>query len=299
MAWLAPAIHDDSLREELFARFPGRRGIKDARVKPAHDSAMSRPLPIVIDLGSSVRTSTSPLRRRAALQAPSFRPLPAALQIYTRGMSAHVTWDYDRSETLADAVVHILSVVLAIGGAAALIVIAVQHGTRAQFDAVVIYLAGLIALFGLSAAYNLWPVSPVKWWLRRLDHSAIYLLIAATYTAFVLPMQGAIPAAVLAIIWAAALAGMAIKLLWPGRFDRTSIALYLVMGWSGLFAIGPITAALAPVTLALIAIGGALYSIGVVFHVWRALRFQNAIWHGFVLTAALCHYAAVLTSLAQ
>jgi hemolysin III len=221
------------------------------------------------------------------------------MQSYASGMSAHITWDYDRSETLADAVVHILSVVLAIGGAALLIVIAVHHGKPAQVAAVAIYLAGLLALFGLSAAYNLWPVSPFKWWLRRLDHSAIYLLIAATYTAFMLPMRGAAPAMVLATVWAAALAGMAIKLLWPGRFDRTSIALYLIIGWSGLIAIGPAAAALAPATLALIAIGGALYSAGVVFHVWSSLRYQNAIWHGFVLTAALCHYAAVLTSLAR
>jgi hemolysin III len=69
------------------------------------------------------------------------------------------------------------------------------------------------------------------------------------------------------------------------------------MGWSGIFTIGPITAALAPVTLWLIGAGGVLYSVGVIFHAWSSLRFQNAIWHGFVLVAALCHYAAVLTSL--
>jgi hemolysin III len=212
-------------------------------------------------------------------------------------MASHFTWDYDRGETLADAVVHILGVALAIGGAAVLFVIAV-HGTISQFAAVTIYLSGLLAMFGFSAAYNLWPVSPFKWWLRRLDHSAIYLLIAATYTAFMLPMRGATPAVLLAIIWTTALAGMTIKLLWPGRFDRTSIGLYLSMGWSGVFTIGPVTAALAPVTLVLIAAGGVLYSAGVVFHAWRSLRFQNAIWHGFVLSAAFCHYAAVLTSVA-
>ena len=217
---------------------------------------------------------------------------------YATGMTSHIAWDYDRGETLADAVVHILGVALAIGGAAVLIVVALHHGTIAQFAAVAIYLAGLLAMFSFSAAYNLWPVSPFKWWLRRLDHSAIYLLIAATYTAFMLPMQGTAPAVVLAIIWAAALAGIAIKLLWPGRFDRTSVALYLVIGWSGAFTIGPIAAALAPVTLSLIAIGGVLYTVGVVFHAWRSLRFQNAIWHGFVLTAAFFHYAAVVTSLA-
>jgi hemolysin III len=225
------------------------------------------------------------------------RLLPAALHSYAPGMTSPFTWDYDKGETIADAVVHILGVALAIGGAAALIVIAIQGASAAQFAAVAIYLAGFLAMFSFSAAYNLWPVSPFKWWLRRFDHSAIYLLIAATYTAFMLPMHGVTPAVVLAIIWATALAGVAIKLLWPGRLDRTSVGLYLSMGWSGVFTIGPITAALAPVTLWLIAAGGVLYSAGVVFHAWRSLRFQNAIWHGFVLTAAACHYAAVVTSL--
>jgi hemolysin III len=215
---------------------------------------------------------------------------------YATGMTFPFAWDYDRRETLADAIVHLLGVALAVCGAAVLIVIAVHGGDTARLIAVAIYLAGLLAMVGFSAAYNLWPVSPFKWWLRRFDHSAIYLLIAATYTAFMLPMHGAVPAVTLAGIWAAALAGIAIKLLWPGRFDRTSVVVYLVMGWSGLFTIGPIAAALAPVTLTLIAAGGVLYSAGVVFHAWRSLRFQNAIWHGFVLTAALCHYAAVLTS---
>lgn len=213
-------------------------------------------------------------------------------------MSSQFIWNYDRSETVVDAAIHILGVTLAIGGGAVLTAIAMHGGNIAQVPAIAIYLAGLIAMFCFSAAYNLWPVSPVKWWLRRLDHSAIYLLIAATYTVFMLPIHGTASTAVLAIVWVVALAGITIKLFWPGRFDRTSIGLYLAMGWSGLFAIGPVAAVLAPPTLLLIAAGGAFYSVGVVFHVWRSLRFQNEIWHGFVLTAALCHYAAVLTSLA-
>jgi hemolysin III len=219
------------------------------------------------------------------------------MDIYARGMTSPFTWHYDRSETIADAVVHTLGVALAIGGAALLTVITARQGTTTQVAAVAIYLAGLLAMVGFSAAYNLWPVSPFKWWLRRFDHSAIYLLIAATYTAFMLPMHGTTPAVILAILWAVALAGMAIKLVWPGRFDRASVGLYLSMGWSGIFALKLIAAAFAPLTLALIGTGGALYSAGVVFHAWRGLRFQNAIWHSFVLTAALCHYAAVVTSL--
>ena len=208
-----------------------------------------------------------------------------------------VAWDYDRGELVADAVVHILGIVLAIAGAAGLIAILVEVGSIARLPSVTIYVAALVSMLGFSAAYNLWPVSELKWWLRRLDHSAIYLLIAATYTAFLSPMQGAAPAGALAAIWPAALAGMAIKLIWPGRFDRTSVALYLILGWSGIFLIGPIIAALTPATLVLIVIGGVLYSCGVVFHAWRRLRFQNAIWHGFVLGAAVCHYGAVLSSL--
>jgi len=216
---------------------------------------------------------------------------------YASTMGTKFTWDYDRGETVADAVVHILGIAIAIGGAAVLAVIAVHQGDIADLTAIAIYLVALLAMFGFSAAYNLWPVSPLKWWLRRLDHSAIYLLIAATYTAFLLPMRGTAPGVVLIVIWSVALAGIAIKLLWPGRFDRTAVGLYLSMGWSGIFTIGPITAALAPVTLWLIGAGGVLYSIGVIFHAWNSLRFQNAIWHGFVLAAALCHYAAVMTSL--
>ena len=204
-------------------------------------------------------------------------------------------WNYDRAELIADGVVHIVGLCFGLVAATALIVLTAVYATPADIAAVSIYVAGLLAMLVLSATYNLWPVSRAKWVLRRFDHSAIYLLIAATYTAFMLPMHGAAPAAALTGIWAAALAGIAIKLVWPGRFDRTSVVLYLVMGWSGLFTIGPIAAALAPVTLVLIAAGGVLYSTGVVFHAWRSLRFQNAIWHGFVLTAAFCHYAAVLT----
>jgi hemolysin III len=213
-------------------------------------------------------------------------------------MPPPLSWDYDRGETIADGVVHVLGLALALGGAAVLVVKAIETASAVHLTAIGIYLVGLLALLGFSAAYNLWPVSPLKWWLRRFDHSAIYLLIAATYTAFLLPLHGVTPAVLLTGVWLAAVAGMAIKLFWPRRFDGTSIALYLVMGWSGLFAVRRIAEAFSPATLWMIVAGGALYSIGVVFHLWRNLRFQNAIWHGFVLVAAVFHYAAVLTSVA-
>jgi hemolysin III len=99
-------------------------------------------------------------------------------------------------------------------------------------------------------------------------------------------------------IWSGALAGLVLKLALPGRFDRLSIALYLLMGWSGLIAYKHFTPVLPSMALWLLAIGGIFYSLGTVFHIWQSLRFQNAIWHGFVLIAASCHYSAVLTCLA-
>jgi hemolysin III len=204
--------------------------------------------------------------------------------------------NYDRAEIIADGVVHVIGVALGVVGAAVLLAIAFRAARSIEAGSAVIYVIGLLSMLGLSAAYNLWPVSPRKWLLRRFDHSAIYLLIAATYTPFLLQMKsGPVPVALLIIVWLTAAIGIALKLRWPGRFDRISIVLYLVLGWSGLLAYAPVAEALRPLTLWLIAIGGSLYSIGVIFHVWERLRFHNAIWHGFVLSAAGVHYTAVLS----
>lgn len=207
-----------------------------------------------------------------------------------------VAWNYDRAEIVADGIVHAVGAALGVTGAAVLLAIALQAVRSAEIASVIVYLVGLLSMLGLSAAYNLWPVSPRKWLLRRFDHAAIFLLIAATYTPFIVPMKsGIVPAGLLIVVWLSALVGIALKLAWPGRFDRVSIALYLILGWSGALVYEPVAAALPRNVLWLIVMGGALYSIGVVFHVWRSLRFQNAIWHAFVLAAALAHYTAVLS----
>ena len=147
----------------------------------------------------------------------------------------------------------------------------------------------------LSATYNLWPVSPAKWFLRRFDHSAIYVLIAATYTPFMVGIADRFVGNALLIgVWSVAIFGIVLKVFFPGRFDRLSVGLYLAMGWSGVMAYNSLVASLPTSTLWLIAIGGLVYSLGVIFHAWERLRFQNAIWHSFVLLAAGFHYTAVL-----
>jgi len=211
------------------------------------------------------------------------------------GAPPGIRWNYDRHEIVADGVVHAIGVLAGLIAAIVLIVTACTFATAADIVVVSIYAAGLLSMLALSAAYNLWPVSPVKWRLRRLDHSAIYVLIAATYTPFVAQIgESGLAVALLAGVWCLAATGIVLKLACPGRFDRLSVGLYLMMGWSGVMIYDKVVAALPASTLWFIASGGVLYTLGVIFHVWQRLRFQNAIWHGFVLCGAACHYTAVL-----
>jgi hemolysin III len=209
------------------------------------------------------------------------------------GRRTDLCWNYDRAEVVADGIVHAVGISLGLVGAVVLLF--ATHLAPDALAPVAVYAAGLLAVLGLSAAYNLWPVSRVKWLLRRFDHAAIYVLIAGTYTPFLaLSRMGAMALSLLAFIWVTALLGAAVKLVFPGRLDRCAIALYLLLGWSGTIGARPLVAALPGPILWLLAAGGILYSAGVAFHLWERLRFQNAIWHAFVVAAACCHYAAVL-----
>jgi hemolysin III len=206
-----------------------------------------------------------------------------------------IRWNYDRAELIADGVVHGIGVFGGLVAATVLIVLTAIYATALDVVAVSVYVAGLLAMLVLSATYNLWPVSRAKWVLRRFDHSAIYVLIAATYTPFIMQLKHSIFAmALLAGVWCVAIVGIVLKLVLPGRFDRLSVGLYLAMGWSGFMLYDAVVTALPSMALWFVMAGGALYSLGVIFHAWRRLRFQNVIWHCFVLLGAACHYTAVL-----
>ena len=206
-----------------------------------------------------------------------------------------IGWNYDRAELIADGIIHAVGVFFGTVAATVLVVLAVLYADATDIVGVSIYVAGLLSMLVLSASYNLWPVSPVKWLLRRFDHSAIYLLIAATYTPFILELKDSVFAlALLVCVWCVAIVGIVLKLRYPGRFDRIAVGIYLAMGWSGVMLYDAVVKALPALVLGFILAGGLLYSFGVIFHAWRRLRFQNAIWHGFVLAGAACHYTAVL-----
>lgn len=207
--------------------------------------------------------------------------------------------EFSRAERLVDGVVHVLGLVLSAVAVAVLLIIVVGGGDPLSIVATSVYSLGLVAMLWFSASYNLTARPQRKELLRRLDHAAIYLMIAGTYTPFsLLALGGALGHGLLALVWSVAVAGMLVKLLHPRRFERSSVALYLVLGWIGLPVVILLIAALPPSTVVLLGLGGLLYTVGVVFHLWERLSFHNAVWHGFVLAAAACHYAAVLTVVA-
>ena len=160
------------------------------------------------------------------------------------------------------------------------------------------YLFGLLVMLACSAAYNLTPPSQLKWILRRFDHSAIFLLIAGTYTPLLPFLPDAAQGWTLGLVtWLGAAFGIAVKFLFPGRFDRLAILVYLALGWVGITAAGAFAQVLPPQVLNLIIAGGILYTAGVIFYIWESLKFHNAIWHGFVAAAAACHFAAIAAAL--
>ena len=227
---------------------------------------------------------------------PLFRLKPTAEPV-TDPHPGQIEWNYDQAEIVADGVIHAAGIVLGLVGGIAIVVVAMK--TRPlEIAPTLIYVLALLASLGLSAVYNMWPVSPTKWLLRRFDHSAVYLLICGTYGPFLALMKSSLAFVSLTTgMWSSALVGIVLKLALPGRFDRLSISFYLLLGWCGIIAYDHLLPVVPRSSLWLLALGGLLYSRGVLFHLWEKLRFQNAIWHGFVLLAAACHYAAVLACL--
>jgi hemolysin III len=198
---------------------------------------------------------------------------------------------YSRNEIRADAAIHILGVLFAVN--ASLWLLAHITGLSVVVS-VSIYCVGLLAMLLASAAYQFTRQGPVKEFLRRIDHAAIFLMIAATYTPFAANRLGhGMGIALLAAIWLCATAGMIFKLAVPRRFERLSVAFYLVMGWMIVAVAKPLSAALATVDLWLLVAGGLVYSAGVGFFLAERLPYHKPVWHGFVLVAVALQFAAI------
>jgi hemolysin III len=180
-------------------------------------------------------------------------------------------------------------------GSAILVGIAAVVADRPTFSASLVYSVCLLTMLGCSAAYNLASNASRREFLRKLDHAAIFLMIAGTYTPFTTcRLNGVWAIGMTTAIWTGAITGAVMKLIGPRGVERGSIVAYLSLGWMILVGLRPMLGSVDAWTAVLIGVGGVLYSIGVGFHLWRTLPFHNAIWHSFVLVAASCHYAAIL-----
>ena len=200
-------------------------------------------------------------------------------------------------DELWNALTHAIGVTLALAALAALVTLASVHGNARQLVSYSIYGVTLVLLYSASTAYHGVRLPRAKQVLRILDHSAIYLLIAGTYTPFALiSLRGAWGWSLLAIIWALAAAGVVFKIFFIGRFARTSVVIYLAMGWLALVATRQLFIHLPRSGLILLFAGGLCYSVGVLFFAYDYKRFHHAIWHVFVLAGSACHFVAVWVS---
>lgn len=206
--------------------------------------------------------------------------------------------EYSAGELVADGAVHATALVAGAIGFSLLFAEAPLRGGIADHLAMAAYAVGYFLMFGFSFAYNMTPASPMKWILRRCDHSAIFLMIAGTYTGLLSQTHSGVWVDALeAFVWTGAALGVALKLLAPGRFERIAVGVYLALGWSAIVAIKPLVTALPAGALALVVAGGVIYSAGVAFHLWHSLKFQNAIWHAFVAVAAACQFAGIIMAI--
>jgi len=205
--------------------------------------------------------------------------------------TAHYSRPLERS---ADRWVHIVGLTGGALGGVTLLGLSLGVGKLGQAAAVGVYAACLVLMFLASAAYNL--ASPRRRpLLRRLDHAAIFLMIAGSYTPFTTQrLTGAWAWGMTSAVWALAVGAAAGKLFAPGLGKKFWVVLYLALGWVALIAIKPLLAGVSAVALILLLVGGLVYTLGVVVYLKTDLPYRRAIWHGFVTAAAATHFAAIL-----
>jgi hemolysin III len=202
---------------------------------------------------------------------------------------------YGFGEEIANFVTHGAGAVLAVAGLVLLATRSAALGSPRQLVGCTVFGVSLVLLYTTSTLYHAVPHPRAKAWLRVLDHSAIFLLIAGTYTPFTLvSLRGPWGWSLFAVVWGLAIVGITLRLALRRRPTALFLALYLCMGWCAVVALRPLSQAVAPAGLALLAAGGLAYSGGVVFYVWRRLPFHHAVWHGFVLAGSALHFFAVL-----
>ena len=200
---------------------------------------------------------------------------------------------YTVGEEIANSLTHAVGLVLSVAGLYALVYLGVMRHEALQVASAGVYGATLVALYAASTLYHAFRKPEIKRILRVLDHCAIYLLIAGTYTPFVLVgIGGGWGWTLFGIVWSMAVVGIVVKVFFTGRFAVLSTAAYVGMGWLGVVALKPMIESLTVGALVWLVLGGVLYTAGTIFY-HRRVRYSHALWHLFVLAGSVCHFVAI------
>jgi channel protein, hemolysin III family len=203
---------------------------------------------------------------------------------------------HSSSEELANVISHGIGLIAALIGAPILLVAARQAGSGGFFVGTIVFVTAMLALYLASMLYHAWPETRTKYVLQVFDHSAIFVLIAGTYTPFALgPLRGIWGSITLVVIWAVAVFGVIVKVMrGTSHYRKLAMSLYLGMGWSALIVIWPVILKVPPTALYWLFAGGVAYTGGVLFFINERLRYSHFVWHLFVLAGTSCHYLALL-----
>jgi len=201
-------------------------------------------------------------------------------------------------EEIFNSITHGIGTLLSVAALVTLIIFAVLKGDAWHVVSFTIYGSTLVLLYLSSTLYHSFTKEKLKNLFARFDHAAIFLLIAGTYTPFLLTvLRGTLGWTLFGIVWGVAIAGVVIRSIYLTRFRKLMVALYLAMGWMFVVAVGPMIRNLPLVSMIFLLSGGIFYSIGVVFYMWRNLKYGHGIWHLFVLAGSIMHFFAVVYSL--
>ncbi|MCG3207446.1 MAG: hypothetical protein FOGNACKC_01046 [Anaerolineae bacterium] len=206
---------------------------------------------------------------------------------------------YSLGEEIVHSITHGIGAGLSVAGLTLLVVLAVLYGNVYQIVSFSIYGATLVILYLASTLYHSFQQPRVKQVFKVIDHASIYLLIAGTYTPFLLvAIRGPWGWTLLVIVWGLALLGISLKTLFIHRFQKLSVLAYILLGWLSLVATKELLANMPVGGMIWLAVGGAVYTIGVIFYALKKVPYTHAVWHLFVLGGSICHYFAVLLYLA-
>ena len=203
--------------------------------------------------------------------------------------------DFSITEEIWHAITHGVGLALSIAGLAILVAYATLQGSALAIISSAIYGTTLIIMYGSSTLYHAITDTEIKKIFQQFDHASIYFLIAGTYTPItLLTLGGAWGWSIFSVVWGAAIIGIFLKFAYPGRFEKLSLLLYLLMGWMIVIATEPLLSSMESGGLWLLLAGGLCYTVGIIFYIWDRLTFNHAIWHLFVLAGSILHYFMVL-----